>query len=289
MDYTAINFNITPFSEEIADILIATMSSIGYEGFQYTDTGFTAYITCEQFEEERIQKLEILQSLAVDYQIDWNFSVLQDRDWNLEWEKNFTPIVVDNRILIRAGFHPTIPGIDYDIIIEPKMSFGTGHHPTTTLMLETLLDFSGQMKGKRVLDMGCGTGILSNLAAKLGASTVTGIDIDEWSYRNARENIENNQLQNIQIKIGNAGLLEKEKEFDFILANINRNILLTDMPFYERCLKDGGILIMSGFYTHDLPSIRQKAAELGMTYGDQKMKQNWVAVSFTKNKQFVEL
>ncbi|MFR2510373.1 50S ribosomal protein L11 methyltransferase [Odoribacter laneus] len=289
MDYTAINFNITPFSEEIADILIATMSSIGYEGFQYTDTGFTAYIICEQFEEERIQKLEILQSLAVDYQIDWNFSVLQDRDWNLEWEKNFTPIVVDNRILIRAGFHPTIPGIDYDIIIEPKMSFGTGHHPTTTLMLETLLDFSGQMKGKRVLDMGCGTGILSILAAKLGASTVTGIDIDEWSYRNARENIENNQLQNIQIKIGNAGLLEKEKEFDFILANINRNILLTDMPFYERCLKDGGILIMSGFYTQDLPSIRQKAAELGMTYGDQKMKQNWVAVSFTKNKQFVEL
>ena len=289
MDYTAINFNITPFSEEIADILIATMSSIGYEGFQYTDTGFTAYITCEQFEEERIQKLEILQSLAVDYQIDWNFYVLQDRDWNLEWEKNFTPIVVDNRILIRAGVHPTIPGIDYDIIIEPKMSFGTGHHPTTTLMLETLLDFSGQMKGKRVLDMGCGTGILSILAAKLGASTVTGIDIDEWSYRNARENIENNQLQNIQIKIGNAGLLEKEKEFDFILANINRNILLTDMPFYERCLKDGGILIMSGFYTKDLPSIRQKAAELGMTYGDQKMKQNWVAVSFTKNKQFVEL
>lgn len=289
MDYKAINFNITPFSEEIADILIATMSSIGYEGFQYTDTGFTAYITCEQFEEERIQKLEILQSLAVDYQIDWNFSVLQDRDWNLEWEKNFTPIVVDNRILIRAGFHPTIPGIDYDIIIEPKMSFGTGHHPTTTLMLETLLDFSGQMKGKRVLDMGCGTGILSILAAKLGASTVTGIDIDEWSYRNARENIENNQLQNIQIKIGNAGLLEKEKEFDFILANINRNILLTDMPFYERCLKDGGILIMSGFYTQDLPSIRQKAAELGMTYGGQKMKQNWVAVSFTKNKQFVEL
>ena len=288
MDYKAINFNITPFSEEIADILIATMSSIGYEGFQYTDTGFTAYITCEQFEEERIQKLEILQSLAVDYQIDWNFSVLQDRDWNLEWEKNFTPIVVDNRILIRAGFHPTIPGIDYDII-EPKMSFGTGHHPTTTLMLETLLDFSGQMKGKRVLDMGCGTGILSILAAKLGASTVTGIDIDEWSYRNARENIENNQLQNIQIKIGNAGLLEKEKEFDFILANINRNILLTDMPFYERCLKDGGILIMSGFYTQDLPSIRQKAAELGMTYGGQKMKQNWVAVSFTKNKQFVEL
>lgn len=289
MDYTAINFNITPFSEEIADILIATMSSIGYEGFQYTDTGFTAYITCEQFEEERIQKLEIIQSLAVDYQIDWNFSVLQDRDWNLEWEKNFTPIVVDNRILIRAGFHQTIPGIDYDIIIEPKMSFGTGHHPTTTLMLETLLDFSGQMKGKRVLDMGCGTGILSILAAKLGASTVTGIDIDEWSYRNARENIENNQLQNIQIKIGNAGLLEKEKEFDFILANINRNILLTDMPFYERCLKEGGILIMSGFYTQDLPSIRQKVAELGMTYGDQKMKQNWVAVSFTKNKQFVEL
>ncbi|WP_419545269.1 50S ribosomal protein L11 methyltransferase [Odoribacter laneus] len=289
MDYTAINFNITPFSEEIADILIATMSSIGYEGFQYTDTGFTAYITCEQFEEESIQKLEILQSLAVDYQIDWNFSVLQDRDWNLEWEKNFTPIVVDNRILIRAGFHPTIPGIDYDIIIEPKMSFGTGHHPTTTLMLETLLDFSGQMKGKRVLDMGCGTGILSILAAKLGASTVTGIDVDEWSYRNARENIKNNRLQNIQIKIGNAGLLEKEKEFDFILANINRNILLTDMPFYERCLKDGGILIMSGFYTQDLPSIRQKAAELGMTYGDQKMKQNWVAVSFTKNKQFVEL
>lgn len=287
MDYTAINFNISPFSEEIADILITAMSTIGYEGFQYTDTGFIAYIACEQFEEEAIRKLEILQAFASLYQIDWSFSVLQDRDWNLEWEKNFTPVVVDNRILIRAGFHPTIPGIDYEIIIEPEMSFGTGHHPTTALMLETILDYSAQIEHKRVLDMGCGTGILSILAAKLGARSVTGIDIDEWSYKNAQKNIENNHLQTVQIQIGDAALLKKEKEFDFILANINRNILLTDMPFYNHCLKDEGILIVSGFYTHDLPFIQRKAEELGMTYEKQKTNQNWIAVSFTKNKQFV--
>lgn len=287
MDFTAINFNITPFSEEIADILIAEMSEIGFEGFQYTDTGFTAYISCQQFDKKKIQNLEFLQWLPSDYQIDWNSSVLEDRDWNLEWEKNFTPILIDKRILIRAGFHPTVPGIEYEIIIEPKMSFGTGHHPTTTLMLETLLDFLEQIKNKKVLDMGCGTGILSIMAAKIGAHAVTGIDIDEWAYKNAMENIENNHLRHIEIKIGDAGLLEKENKFDFILANINRNILLTDMPFYIHHLEDQGILILSGFYTQDLPFIQKKAEEEGMILINQKTNQNWTAVSFTKNKQFV--
>lgn len=287
MDFTAINFNITPFSEEIVDILIAEMSEIGFEGFQYTDTGFTAYISCQQFDKKKIQNLEFLQWLPSDYQIDWNSSVLEDRDWNLEWEKNFTPILIDKRILIRAGFHPTVPGIEYEIIIEPKMSFGTGHHPTTTLMLETLLDFLEQIKNKKVLDMGCGTGILSIMAAKLGAHAVTGIDIDEWAYKNAMENIENNHLRHIEIKIGDAGLLEKENKFDFILANINRNILLTDMPFYIHHLEDQGILILSGFYAQDLPFIQKKAEEEGMILINQKTNQNWTAVSFTKNKQFV--
>ena len=287
MDFTAINFNITPFSEEIVDILIAEMSEIGFEGFQYTDTGFTAYISCQQFDKKKIQNLEFLQWLPSDYQIDWNSSVLEDRDWNLEWEKNFTPILIDKRILIRAGFHPTVPGIEYEIIIEPKMSFGTGHHPTTTLMLEILLDFLEQIKNKKVLDMGCGTGILSIMAAKLGAHAVTGIDIDEWAYKNAMENIENNHLRHIEIKIGDAGLLEKENKFDFILANINRNILLTDMPFYIHHLEDQGILILSGFYAQDLPFIQKKAEEEGMILINQKTNQNWTAVSFTKNKQFV--
>lgn len=287
MDFTAINFNITPFSEEIADILIAEMSEIGFEGFQYTDTGFTAYISCQQFDREKIQNLEFLQWLPSDYQIDWNSSVLEDRDWNLEWEKNFTPILIDKRILIRAGFHPTVPGIKYEIIIEPKMSFGTGHHPTTTLMLETLLDFSEQIRDKKVLDMGCGTGILSIMAAKLGAYAVTGIDIDEWAYKNAMENIENNHLGHIEIKIGDVGLLEKENKFDFILANINRNTLLTDIPFYIHHLEDQGVLIMSGFYIQDLPFIQKKAEKEGMILINQKTHQNWTAVSFTKNKQFV--
>lgn len=281
-NYTELTFHISPFAEDIADALICELGNIGYDGFVYTEDGFKTYILTPDFREAAVSSLALFQILPNDYRISWEKTEIADQDWNKEWEEHFTPIIVKDRILVRAGFHAPRPDIPYEIIIEPKMSFGTGHHSTTALMLETILDFSAEMKDKTVLDMGCGTGILSIMAVKVGAASVTGIDIDEWSYHNAMENIRNNRLRNISIKIGDAGLLAEEKEFDFILANINRNILLEDMPRYIEHLAPHGYLIMSGFYTQDLPLIQQKAEACGLRFYSQKTENNWVAASFYK-------
>lgn len=280
--YTELTFHISPFSEDIADALISELGHLDYDGFVCTEDGFKAYIPTSDFREAVIGNLTIFQILPEEYRISWEKAEIADQDWNKEWEEHFTPIVVKNQILVRAGFHAPRPEIPYEIIIEPKMSFGTGHHSTTALMLETILDFSSEIRGKQVLDMGCGTGILSIMAAKAGAAHITGIDIDEWSYYNAMENIRNNGLRNISIKIGNADLLAGEKNFDFILANINRNILLEDMHHYIQHLTSGGYLIMSGFYTQDLPLIQKKAEEYGLRLHGQKTENNWVAASFYK-------
>lgn len=282
MTYTEIKFTIEPYEEPVADALIAELSNIGYDGFSYTDNGFTAYIDKALYNAEAIRNLEILQYFSEMYRITTTVQEIEDQDWNKVWEENFTPIVVDNRIQVRAGFHEPIPGIEYEIIIEPKMSFGTGHHATTALMLRTILEQATYIKGKRILDMGCGTGILSIMASKAGAREVTGIDIDEWAYNNAMENLQNNHINNITIKIGDASLLAAEKPFDVILANINRNILLNDMAHYTARLQQGGLLIMSGFYEHDLPMIREKAESLGLEYHSYREEKQWVAACFYK-------
>lgn len=282
MTYTEIKFTIEPYEEPVADALIAELSNIGYDGFSYTDDGFTAYTDKASYNTEAIQNLEILQYFSEIYSIKTTVQEIEDQDWNKVWEENFTPIVVDNRIQVRAGFHEPIPGIEYEIIIEPKMSFGTGHHATTALMLRTILEQASNIKGKRVLDMGCGTGILSIMASKVGACEVTGIDIDEWAYNNAMENLQNNHINNITIKIGDASLLAAEKPFDIILANINRNILLNDMEHYNARLQPEGLLIMSGFYEHDLPMIREKAEYLGLEYKSYHEEKQWVAACFYK-------
>lgn len=282
MTYTEIKFTIEPYEEPVADALIAELSNIGYDGFSYTDDGFTAYTDKASYNAEAIQNLEILQYFSEIYSIKTTVQEIEDQDWNKVWEENFTPIVVDNRIQVRAGFHEPIPGIEYEIIIEPKMSFGTGHHATTALMLRTILEQASNIKGKRVLDMGCGTGILSIMASKVGAREVTGIDIDEWAYNNAMENLQNNHINNITIKIGDASLLAAEKPFDIILANINRNILLNDMEHYNARLQPEGLLIMSGFYEHDLPMIREKAESLGLEYKSFHEEKQWVAACFYK-------
>lgn len=282
MTYTEIKFTIEPYEEPVADALIAELSNIGYDGFSYTDDGFTAYTDKASYNTEAIQNLEILQYFSEIYSIKTTVQEIEDQDWNKVWEENFTPIVVDNRIQVRAGFHEPIPGIEYEIIIEPKMSFGTGHHATTALMLRTILEQASNIKGKRVLDMGCGTGILSIMASKVGAREVTGIDIDEWAYNNAMENLQNNHINNITIKIGDASLLAAEKPFDIILANINRNILLNDMEHYNARLQPEGLLIMSGFYEHDLPMIREKAEYLGLEYKSYHEEKQWVAACFYK-------
>lgn len=283
MNSTEVTFVIEPYSENISDLLMAELGKIGYDGFAYTDNGFQAYIPAKDFNAQAIGQLEILSFLADKYRITYTDREIAARDWNKVWEENFTPITVDHRISVRAGFHDPIPGIEYEIIIEPKMSFGTGHHSTTALMLATILDRVEQIKGKRVLDMGCGTGILSIMAAKAGAKEVVGIDIDEWAFQNAMENIKNNGIGEVTIRIGDATLLGDERPFDVILANINRNILLNDMHHYTSRLNAGGVLIMSGFYLQDLPLIREKAETLGLRYEDYKEDNNWVAATFYKN------
>lgn len=227
----------------------------------------------------------MLDYFSALYNIRWAAKEIEDQDWNRLWEENFTPIVVDGRIQVRAGFHEPLPGVEYEIIIEPKMSFGTGHHATTALMLRMVLDYADRICGKRVLDMGCGTGILAIMAAKVGAKEVTGIDIDEWAYRNAMENLRNNHIQDrVEIRIGDAALLEGEAPFDVILANINRNILLEDMAHYVERLNVNGLLIMSGFYQQDLPLIRQRAEELGLVLLQEKEENKWTAACFYKKE-----
>ena len=283
MNSTEVTFVIEPYSENISDLLMAELGNIGYEGFSYTDNGFQAYIPAKDFNAPAIDQLEVLSFLAENYRITYTYREIADQDWNKVWEENFTPIIVKDRILVRAGFHAPIPGIEYEIIIEPKMSFGTGHHSTTALMLATILAHKEQIQGKRVLDMGCGTGILSIMAAKAGAKEIVGIDIDEWAFNNAMENMKNNGIDQVTIRIGDAALLAEEQPFDIILANINRNILLNDMHHYTSSLNKQGYLVMSGFYLQDLPMIREKAESLGLQYQSYKEDKNWVAVTFYKN------
>lgn len=282
MNYIEVNFITEPYSEDVCDVLIAELGAIGYNSFCNTDNGFMAYIPVSDFNLEAIDNLEIISFFSENYRINHTYQEIADQNWNKTWEDSFSPIIVDNRILVRAEFHETIPHIEYEIIIEPHMSFGTGHHATTALMLGSILESEEQIKGKRVLDMGCGTGILSIMAAKVGASEVVGIDIDEWAFNSAVKNIKNNHTDFISVKIGDATLLENEQPFDMILANINRNILLNDMSRYTVRLNPGGCLFMSGFYSQDLPLIREKAESLGLIFQGYKEEQEWVVATFYK-------
>lgn len=282
MTYKEVNFTVYPYSEDIADVLIAELGNIGFDSFCNTDNGFMAYVPAKNYDPQAIEELEILAFFKSDYAISWTTKDIEDQNWNKTWEDSFTPIIVDDQIQVRSKHHEAVQGISYEIIIEPKMSFGTGHHATTALMLSSILKYKEQFKDKRVLDMGCGTGILSIMASKAGAASITGIDIDEWAFNNAMENIGNNQGDNIHVKIGDAGLLAEELPFDIILANINRNILLNDMRCYSARLNKSGYLFMSGFYVQDLPLIREEAQRLGLSYVEHLENENWVAACFYK-------
>ena len=282
MNYIEVTFDITPYEEAVADALISELGTIGYDGFSYTDQGFTAYIPAKDYNAQAITRLEIFDFFTRNYRIETSVQEIEDQDWNKVWEENFTPIVVDDRILVRAGFHAPVPGIEYEILIEPKMSFGTGHHSTTALMLRTILDNKERITGKRVLDMGCGTGILSILAAKTGAREITGIDIDEWAYNNALENVRLNNTENIQVALGGAEQIPAFGTFDIVFANINRNILLNDIQHYTSCMKPGALLFMSGFYTQDIPAIEDECKRNGLNLISHTEKNNWVAVKTQK-------
>ena len=272
--YLEINAQVTP-TEPWADLLIAALGEIGYESFEKTDTGFLGYIPEQEYSAQRTQ--EALESYAEHCGVSFVSKTIHATNWNADWEKNFTPITVGDRIHVRAPFHP-VSNAEYEIVIEPKMSFGTGHHQTTYLMLEHLLELD--LDQKSVLDMGSGTAVLAIMACKRGARMATAIDIDQWCGQNGLENAQRNGIENIEVLVGTAQLLPKAPEYDVIIANINRNVLLGDMARYAACLRGGGIVLLSGFYEADLDLIQKKCEECGLMYQGHTTKDSWVAAKF---------
>ena len=262
---------------EFYDILTAELSQYGYDTFMETDEGLCAYITDDVFAETDLQDV-LNKYRETAGEIKYTIEKIQKKNWNEEWEKNFEPLLIAGTCSVRASFHPAPAGVAYDIVINPKMSFGTGHHETTTLMIENQLTVNHT--GKRVLDMGCGTAILAILACKRGATDVLAVDIEDWTVENARENADLNGCPGIEVRLGDANAVKAELPFDIILANINRNVLLADLPVYTQILAPGGTLIMSGFYTEDLPMIKDKAASVGLNFKSNRIKNNWVSVVF---------
>ena len=280
MNYYELTFTYTSPVETsiINDVLAAELGEIGFESFAENENGLQGYISDQLYNVKGLQdKLAEFPLENVD--IHFTETLVESKDWNEEWEKNFfQPIVIDNRCVIHSTFHHDYPRAEYDIVINPQMAFGTGHHETTSSILGELLD--ADLKGKSVLDMGCGTSILAILASMRGADPVTAIDIDDWCVNNSRDNIALNHISNITVELGDASLLKGRKPFDIIIANINRNILLNDMAAYAACMHKGSELYMSGFYVEDIPAIREKAESLGMTFVHHREKNRWVAVKF---------
>ena len=276
MKYFEVTFTAHPCNEIITDVLSALTAEIGFESFVECEGGLQAYIQQALFDEEAL-KAVLADFPIADTTLSYSISEPEDKNWNEEWEKNFfQPIVIDNRCVIHSTFHKDYPAAEYDIVINPQMAFGTGHHETTSSILGELLD--ADLKGKSVLDMGCGTSILAILASMRGAESVTAIDIDDWCVNNSRDNIKLNHIDNITVEMGDASLLKDRKPFDVIIANINRNILLNDMAAYAGCMHSGSEIYMSGFYVEDIQAIREKGESLGMEFIHFREKNNWAAV-----------
>ncbi|MFD0963067.1 50S ribosomal protein L11 methyltransferase [Pseudofulvibacter geojedonensis] len=271
--YIGYYFNVTP-KEPASEILTAELGFAGFESFVDTENGVTAYIQKPDWNENILEDILILKN--EDFSIEYTYEEIEQVNWNEEWEKNFEAIVVDGKCTVRAPFHEK-PNTQYDIIIEPKMSFGTGHHETTHMMIQHILQLD--LEGKSVLDMGCGTGVLAILAEMKGATQLDAIDIDNWCYINTLENIDRNNRKYISAHEGDVKLLE-EKKYDVIIANINRNILLNDMAQYATCLNKNGTLLLSGFYSDDIPLITDSCNALGLKFVENFEKNNWVAVKF---------
>jgi ribosomal protein L11 methyltransferase len=271
--YLGFHFAVEP-KELGSEILVAELGELPFESFIESDFGVVAYIQKQFWTENILEDLHILSS--PEFVVSYTIEEIEQVNWNEEWEKNFEAIEVDGICHVRAPFHPKTDA-EYDIIIEPKMSFGTGHHETTHMMIQHLLETD--VAGKKTLDMGCGTAILAILAEMKGAQPIDAIDIDNWCYLNSIENVERNNCSQITVYEGEAALL-KGKQYDVIIANINRNILLNDMQSYVDCLNKNGILLLSGFYTEDIPFINASCTEKGLTYVKKFERNNWVSLKY---------
>ena len=278
MKYLEFAFHTTPCTEVVNDVLSAVLGEVGFESFVEQADGIAAYIQKDLYSENALK--EALANFPLpDTQVEYTYQEAEDKDWNEEWEKNFfQPIIIGDRCVIHSTFHHDIPQAEYDIVINPQMAFGTGHHETTSLIIGELLD--NNLQGKSLLDMGCGTSILAILARMRGAVPCTAIDIDEWCVRNSLENIELNGVDRISVFLGEASELKGKGPFDVSIANINRNILLNDMKQYVSCMHPGSELYMSGFYVDDIPVIQAEAERNGLHFVHHKEKNRWAAVKF---------
>jgi len=273
--YISYTFIIEP-RDPATEILIAELGYAGFESFVENDEGVIAFIQKDDFKENMLDDIFILKN--DEFKIEFKKEIIEQVNWNEEWEKNFNPILIDEKVFIRAPFHDKKPEITYDIVIEPKMSFGTGHHQTTHMMVKHLLNID--LKDKKVLDMGCGTGVLAILAEMRGAKSIDAIDIDNWCYLNSIENAARNNCNNISVFEGDASLLINKK-YDVIIANINRNILLNDIKTYTSCLNKNGILLLSGFYQEDIPIIDKEVSKYKLKLQSIEEMKNWVAVKYS--------
>ncbi len=276
-DYIALRIDASPCNEDITDLMAAFLADVGYDSFSPDNTGLTAYIPEPQFDMDAAH--EALAGFPIPTNMTFAVEHIEGKDWNSEWEKNyFKPIVVGDRCLIHSSFHTDLPHAKYDITIDPKMAFGTGHHSTTSLMIGYLLDMN--LAGKTVTDMGTGTGILAILCRMAGAKEVQGIEIDNVAYLNA---IDNATLNNADIRLvnGDASSLAELDPADVFIANINRNIILADIRSYASAMSHGATLLLSGFYLRDIPMIERAAAPLGLTLQETRSDNDWAAIRLT--------
>jgi len=300
MKYLEFTFSVTPAERAFEDVLADELSEIGFDSFVHTDelesvavphsplpekpefvpqtaeSAFKAYIQQALFSQEKLDEMLAAFPLP-DVSVTYTMREAEDRDWNEEWERNyFTPLCVDGRCVIASTFHKDVPTAEYNIYINPQMSFGTGHHATTAQMISRLLE--DDVQGKEVLDMGCGTCILAILARMRGARHCLGVDIDEWCVKNSRENIALNHLDGIDVELGDAQSLADKGKFDLVIANINLGILLQDVNKYVACMKPDALLYMSGFYVEDVPKLSAEAARCGLKLLDQRSQDGWACL-----------
>lgn len=277
-DYVALHIKATPCSEDITDLLAAFLADIGYESFTTDADGMTAFIQSDDFDLKSVE--EIISGFPIQASFDITHETVEGKDWNEEWEKNyFKPIVVGNECVVHSSFHTDVPQATYDIVIDPKMAFGTGHHSTTSQMMRHILDTD--LAGKTVIDMGTGTGILAILCMMKGAKKTYGIEIDPFACENA---VENGNLNNTPVSFicGDASALAPLDMADLFLANINRNVILADIEQYCAKLKEGGEMLLSGFYEKDIPMVEAAAAQYGMKLTSKLVDKDWAAIRLVK-------
>ncbi len=276
MIYTQISFKLNPDNQENREILVAMLSDLAFESFDESEDLIMGYIPGGSADLDEIGAITTLLPFSVQFESE----IIPDKNWNEVWEKNyFKPLLIGNRCLVRAPFHTEFEPAEFELVIEPKMAFGTGNHETTTLVAEQILNMD--LTGKTVLDMGCGTGILGMLASLMGAKQVTAIDIDTWSFESTVENARLNNILNLEAKLGDASLLGDET-FEIIFANIHKNVIINDLPVYESVLESGGKLYLSGFYTHDMADVKARAESLKLIETGFQEKNSWVVYSFKK-------